>query len=174
MIRILGIDPGSQRTGVGVIDVAAGGRCTYVHAQALVLLSAGDFPSRLGLLCDGLEALSYIPSKGYGTLPYCDPSQNPNLVRIYVDAQHDYLQDRIYLLGARVVACEGGAPGANEERSRSIVHLTDGPPDSAEKERRLFVRWTRDLLRAVLECAAPDEDGQPRAPIHLVFYNGFE
>ena len=57
MIRILGIDPGSQRTGIGVIDVAADGRCTFVHAQALVLLDAEDFPSRLGLLCDGLEAL---------------------------------------------------------------------------------------------------------------------
>ena len=57
MTRILGIDPGSQRTGVGVIDVAPDGRCTYVHAQALVLLDAADFPSRLGLLCEGLEAL---------------------------------------------------------------------------------------------------------------------
>lgn len=57
MTRILGIDPGSQRTGVGVIDVAADGRCTLVHAQALVLLSADDFPARLGLLCDGLDAL---------------------------------------------------------------------------------------------------------------------
>ena len=55
MIRILGIDPGSQRTGLGVIDVAADGRCTYVHAQALKLLDAEDFPSRLGLLCEGLE-----------------------------------------------------------------------------------------------------------------------
>ena len=57
MIRILGIDPGSQRTGIGVIDVDDSGRCRYVHAQALVLLAAADFPSRLGLLCDGLEAL---------------------------------------------------------------------------------------------------------------------
>jgi crossover junction endodeoxyribonuclease RuvC len=56
-MRIIGIDPGSQRTGIGVIDVAADGRCSYVHAQALVLLGAADFPSRLGLLCDGLEAL---------------------------------------------------------------------------------------------------------------------
>ncbi|KRA15009.1 MULTISPECIES: crossover junction endodeoxyribonuclease RuvC [unclassified Lysobacter] len=56
MIRILGIDPGSQRTGLGVIDVAADGRCTYVHAHALKLLDAEDFPSRLGLLCEGLEA----------------------------------------------------------------------------------------------------------------------
>ena len=57
MIRILGIDPGSQRTGIGVIDVDDAGRCRYVHAQALVLLDAADFPARLGLLCDGLDAL---------------------------------------------------------------------------------------------------------------------
>ena len=57
MTRILGIDPGSQRTGVGVIDVDATGRCSYVHAQALVLLDAADFPARLGRLCEGLDAL---------------------------------------------------------------------------------------------------------------------
>lgn len=57
MTRILGIDPGSQRTGIGVIDVDAAGRCTFVHAQALVLLEAADFPARLGLLCEGLDAL---------------------------------------------------------------------------------------------------------------------
>ena len=55
MIRILGIDPGSQRTGIGVIDVAGDGRCTYVHCKALKLLDADDFPARLGLLCEGLE-----------------------------------------------------------------------------------------------------------------------
>ena len=55
MIRILGIDPGSQCTGIGVIDVAGDGRCTYVHCEALKLLDADDFPARLGLLCEGLE-----------------------------------------------------------------------------------------------------------------------
>jgi crossover junction endodeoxyribonuclease RuvC len=55
--RILGIDPGSQRTGIGVIDVGADGQCRYVHAQAIVLLGADDFPSRLGLLCETLDAL---------------------------------------------------------------------------------------------------------------------
>lgn len=56
-MRILGIDPGSQRTGIGVIDVAADGRCSYVHAQAIKLLDAADFPSRLGLLCEALEGV---------------------------------------------------------------------------------------------------------------------
>ncbi|GAB3731061.1 crossover junction endodeoxyribonuclease RuvC [Luteimonas pelagia] len=54
-MRILGIDPGSQRTGVGVIDVDATGKSRFVHCEALRLLDAEDFPQRLGLLCEGLE-----------------------------------------------------------------------------------------------------------------------
>ena len=57
MTRILGIDPGSRRTGVGIIDVAADGRAVHVHHQALELLGAADFPRRLRLLVDGLWAL---------------------------------------------------------------------------------------------------------------------
>ncbi|HET6604545.1 MAG TPA: crossover junction endodeoxyribonuclease RuvC [Xanthomonadaceae bacterium] len=56
MTRILGIDPGSQRTGLGVIDVDAMGRASFVHCQALKLLDAGSFPARLARLCEGLDA----------------------------------------------------------------------------------------------------------------------
>ena len=56
-VRILGIDPGSQRTGVGVIDVAADGRMVHVHHAPLSLMKAEDFPQRLRLLLDGLWAL---------------------------------------------------------------------------------------------------------------------
>jgi len=52
--RILGIDPGSQRTGVGIIDCDAGGRVTHVFHAPLVLLGADSFPLRLKLLLDGL------------------------------------------------------------------------------------------------------------------------
>ncbi len=121
---------------------------------------------------DDLAALSYIPSKGYGSLPYCDATHNPNLVRVYIDAQHDYLRDRVYMLGALVVACEDGAP--TPERRRSVVHLTEAPPVSDEQERALFLRWTTETIRAIVELAAPDRDGQPRAPIHLIFYDSFE
>lgn len=54
MTRILGIDPGSQRTGVGIIDVDAAGNMAHVFHGPLVLLSAPDFPGRLRLLLDGL------------------------------------------------------------------------------------------------------------------------
>jgi hypothetical protein len=116
---------------------------------------------------DPIAALSYIPSKGYGSLPYSDAAQNPNLIRIYIDAQHDYLQDRIYLLGALIVASERGVEVPH--RRRTIVHMTDGPPDTTAKERALFLRWIDETLRALIAVAAPDADGAPRAPIHLIF-----
>ena len=56
-VRILGIDPGSQRTGIGIIDVEAGGRARHVHHQPLLLLGEEDFPMRLRQLLDGLSGL---------------------------------------------------------------------------------------------------------------------
>lgn len=119
---------------------------------------------------DAVDALSYIPSKGYGSLPYSDAQQNPNLVRVYIDAQHDYLHDRVYMVGARVVASDRG----QEVRQRSIVHLTDGPPEDAMGEEALFVRWVDETLRAIVEIAAPDGAGEAKAPIHLIFWNHFD
>ncbi len=57
MTRILGIDPGSQRTGVGIIDIDAAGRVLHVHHQPLVLLGAEDFPQRMKLLVLGLAGM---------------------------------------------------------------------------------------------------------------------
>jgi crossover junction endodeoxyribonuclease RuvC len=57
MTRILGIDPGSQRTGVGIIDCDAGGRVTHVFHTPIVLLDAESFPLRLKLLLDRLFAI---------------------------------------------------------------------------------------------------------------------
>ncbi len=116
-----------------------------------------------------IEAINYIPSKGYGSLPYCDANQNPNLVRVYIDAQHDYLHDRVYLLGALIVGAEGGVE--TPERRRSVIAMTDGPPASPEDEERLLVDWIRGVLTGLAEVAAPDEDGLPKAPIHLIFYD---
>jgi crossover junction endodeoxyribonuclease RuvC len=60
--RILGIDPGSQRTGIGIIDVDAAGRATHVFHAPLDLLAGaaaarGDLPQRLRRLVDGLRAI---------------------------------------------------------------------------------------------------------------------
>ena len=49
---------------------------------------------------DGTNALGYIPGKGQSTLPASTATLNANLVRIYVEAQHDYLNDRVWCLAA--------------------------------------------------------------------------
>ena len=121
---------------------------------------------------DPVSALSTIPSKGYGSLPYLGPDHNPNLVRIYIDAQQDDVQGRLYMAGALVVAAEQGRD--DPKRRRVILELTDGPPESAEQERQLLVRWIERTLRAVVELAAPDEEGRARAPIHLIFYERYD
>ena len=54
-MRILGIDPGLQRTGFGVVDADAG-RLAYVASGTISTLEAprGDLPGRLKLIFDGV------------------------------------------------------------------------------------------------------------------------
>jgi hypothetical protein len=121
---------------------------------------------------DGTQALSYIPGKGNSSLPVSTPELNPNIVRIYLDAQQDYLEGRVYQLGALVVACKDGTPAGR----KAVVRLTNGPPDTAAKERQLFVDWTKQLLKAVIELAVCDvRPGEKKsAPIHVVFFDRHE
>jgi hypothetical protein len=120
---------------------------------------------------DDIAALPFIPGRGNSSLPAVRPDLNPNLVWVYVEAQQDYLTDRVYMLAALVVACKGGAP--DPARRRAVVRVTDGPPESAEQERKLFAEWTRDVVRAVVELAAAT--GEPKAaPIHFVFFERHE
>ncbi|HEU0305378.1 MAG TPA: crossover junction endodeoxyribonuclease RuvC [Lysobacter sp.] len=65
MTRILGIDPGSQRTGVGIVDADATGRARHVFHAPLVLLGEGEFALRLRRLLDGLGEIieTYRPDE---------------------------------------------------------------------------------------------------------------
>lgn len=53
-VRILGIDPGSQRTGVGIIDVSPSGRLLHVFHGALVVVGEATFALRLKRIFDQL------------------------------------------------------------------------------------------------------------------------
>lgn len=111
-----------------------------------------------------VPTLSYIPNKGHSTIPASTPELHPNLIRVYVEAQHDFVQDRVYLLGALVVANAEGVP----VRRQHVVHLSDGPPDTPEKEAALFAAWIKETLEAVVTLAEGNE-----APIHILFWNDF-
>ncbi|MEZ4495397.1 MAG: hypothetical protein R2845_01150 [Thermomicrobiales bacterium] len=47
---------------------------------------------------------------GYGSLPYSDAEHDPNLIRVYIDVQRDYLNDRIYLASALIQETTAACP----------------------------------------------------------------
>ena len=53
--RIIGIDPGSQRTGVGILDVDERGKLSHVFHAALVVAGEASFPLRLKRIFDELS-----------------------------------------------------------------------------------------------------------------------
>jgi crossover junction endodeoxyribonuclease RuvC len=63
VVRILGIDPGSQRTGIGIIEVDEAGRSRHVFNCALNLLANDTFAARLKQIFDELGAIiaDYAP-----------------------------------------------------------------------------------------------------------------
>lgn len=76
--RILGIDPGSQRTGVGIIDVDAGGQHRHVYHGVLNLLAAENFPQRLRLLLDGLGELIQVHAPQEVAIEQIFMARNPD------------------------------------------------------------------------------------------------
>lgn len=54
-MRIIGVDPGSRKTGVGIIDVE-GNRLTHVH-HTVIRCGNGEFTERLHTLFTGLKQI---------------------------------------------------------------------------------------------------------------------
>ena len=55
MTRIIGIDPGSRRTGYGIVD-AVGGKVSYV-TSGIIRLPEGALAERLKIIFDGVSQL---------------------------------------------------------------------------------------------------------------------
>lgn len=53
-LKILGVDPGSRITGIGVIE-ASDDRLSHLHHEALILTDGASFPERMGLLAMGFQ-----------------------------------------------------------------------------------------------------------------------
>ncbi|HXF97938.1 MAG TPA: AAA domain-containing protein [Gaiellaceae bacterium] len=104
-----------------------------------------------------VEWRPWIHGSGFGTLP--DPEAFPGLVRVYLDAQHDFLEDRVYLAAGLVVGPRG---------RREVLEITDGPPGE-EQEGRLVEAWVTRLLAAVREVADGDT-----LYLHLYVYDGYD
>ncbi len=97
-----------------------------------------------------VESRSYILGADFGSLP--DPNEHPGLVRVFIDAQRDYIQDRLYLLAARI---------SGPREMFELAEMTGAPPDT-DAERELLVRFVQRLLPAVARAA-----GAETAPLHF-------
>jgi hypothetical protein len=94
---------------------------------------------------------------GFGTLPAEDA--HPGLVQVFVDAQHDYVRDGVYLLVALVRGPDG---------ERVVLERTGAPVDR-EAEAGLLERWVPAVYGAVLAVA-----GAPEAFVHLYAYSRYD
>lgn len=121
---------------------------------------------------DAWAVSSRLSGARQASLPQCAADHDPNLVLVYVDVQHDYVSDRLYLLGSRIVAYRDGAE--SRERIRTIVELARGPVEDDVAEAALLTDWIDRTLGAIADLAQLDEDGNPKAPIHLVFYDRYD
>jgi hypothetical protein len=101
-----------------------------------------------------VEARRSLYGSDRGTLP--DESLYPGLVKIFVDAQRDHLEDRLYLITAQVVGPCGSA---------QITESLDAPPDT-EAERALLVAWVSRLLPQIARAADAAE-----APVHVYLFD---
>lgn len=78
MTRILGIDPGSQRTGIGIIDADAGGVSRHVFHAALNLLDNDTFALRLKQIFDDVCALIAEHRPGEAAIESVFMARNPD------------------------------------------------------------------------------------------------
>jgi crossover junction endodeoxyribonuclease RuvC len=114
-VRIIGIDPGSQRTGIGIIDVDAAGRTRHVFHTALNLLSSEDFAGRLKRIFDGIGAimLEYSP-------------QEAAIERVFMARNPDSALKLGQARGAAICAIVNGGVGVNEYAAREVKQAVVG------------------------------------------------
>lgn len=106
----------------------------------------------------GVITSSTFPPRCESSLP--SDATNPDLVKIFLDGQRDFVQDRLYLLGALVQGPLGSIP---------IVHFSPAPPTDAD-EQVILLRTIQALFAALPQVAR-----DPHAvPIHLYVYDGHD
>lgn len=78
MIRIIGIDPGSQRTGIGIVDVDVAGKLSHVFHGALIVLGEEDFTRRLKRIFVGVDEIISMHSPVECSIERVFMARNPD------------------------------------------------------------------------------------------------
>lgn len=126
----------------------------------------------------------WIPTTGRCPLPEDDPPENlaishewkhGSMVRIYLNVQHDHLNDRLVQLSARVTATESTTDP--QRLSVLATEIADIEPDADSVERTLLERFVGQLYDAIrtvsdgIDLSGHDQSGPP---LHFYVYGGAE
>jgi crossover junction endodeoxyribonuclease RuvC len=108
-VRIIGIDPGSRCTGVGIIDVDGAGRSTHVFHAALKLVEDDHFADRLKRLFDGIGVIvaEYAP-------------QEAAIERVFMARNPDSALKLGQARGAAICALVSRGVGVHEYAAREV------------------------------------------------------
>lgn len=115
LTRVIGIDPGSQRTGVGIIDVDANGKSQHVFHAALNLLGNDDFAGRLKQIFDELGEIiaEYSP-------------QEAAIERVFMARNPDSALKLGQARGAAICAVMHRGVGVSEYAAREVKQAVVG------------------------------------------------
>jgi crossover junction endodeoxyribonuclease RuvC len=134
-VRVLGIDPGSQRTGFGVLD-ATGTRLSYV-ASGVIRTSHGDFSARL---CEIFRCMQTIVSQYQ--------PQEIAIERVFVNRNPDSALKLGQARGAAICGTAESKAGIFEYATRQIKLAVVGS-GSAEKSQ------VQMMMRSILKLDGP-------------------
>jgi hypothetical protein len=140
-------------------------------------------PDGEGVFDNHLSA-PWIPSTGRCPLPEDNPPEDlaighdwkhGSMVRIYLNVQHDHLNDRLIQLSARVTATES----ETEAQRLSVLasDIADTPGETDGVERALlgeFVGQLYEAIRAVADGIDLSGYDQAGPPLHFYVYGGSE
>ncbi|MCX7545377.1 crossover junction endodeoxyribonuclease RuvC [Marinicella gelatinilytica] len=141
MLRIIGIDPGSRFTGVGIID-AHKQQIKHIHHET-IRCGTGDFPERLGLIFSGINDII----KQY----------NPHEMAIETVFMAKNAQSAIKLgqaRGAAICATYAHSVKVHEYAPKAIKQAVVGKGGAAKTQVQYMVGLLLNLQQKIQEDAA--------------------
>jgi crossover junction endodeoxyribonuclease RuvC len=140
-LRILGIDPGLNRTGYGVIDVARGQmRCV---ASGVIRVPAGELPQRLGFILSSLAAVIREHAPATAAIENVFVNVNPKATLLLGQAR-----------GAAICAAVGAGLAVHEYTALQVKQAVVGYGKAAKPQVQMMVMKLLALDEAPIADAA--------------------
>lgn len=151
-VRVLGIDPGSQRTGFGVLD-AIGPKLVYV-ASGVIRTQDGEFAARLCEIFRGIQAIvaEYRP-------------QEIAIERVFVNRNADSALKLGQARGAAICGTADAGASVFEYAPRQIKMAVVGSGSADKAQVQMMMK---NLLRLGERVAADASDALAAAACHAL------